>query len=66
MAAEQFAPGQAMEEGRVLLVAVQVVHLEMRANGQRVHREDFGAPINLRKAWFGGHKIVGYISCIVK
>src|SRR5439155_18300795 len=56
MAAEQFALGQAVEERRVLFVAVQVVHLEMCPDRQRIHREHFGAALDFRKARFGGHR----------
>src|SRR5437867_4648587 len=56
MAAEQFAQGQAVEERRVLLVAMNVVHLEMCPDGQRIHREHFGAALDFGKARFSGHR----------
>ena len=45
--AHQFALGQPMEKRRVLLVTVNVIDLEMGANGERVHRKDFGAALDL-------------------
>src|SRR5207247_466295 len=57
MAAEQFPFGQPMTKRRVLLVAMDVVHLEVRADSQRIHREHFGAALDFRKARIAGHGI---------
>src|SRR6266704_1445535 len=54
---EQFAFLQRVEEGRVLLVAVDVIHLEVRADGEWINSEHFRAAINLRKFWILRHNI---------
>src|SRR5713226_8327428 len=45
----QLVLGQAMEKWRVLLVAMNVVHLEVHPNSQRIHPEHFGSMFDFRK-----------------
>src|SRR5262245_41288357 len=56
MAAEQLAFLQAVEKRRVLFVAVDVIHLEMRADGERINRKHLGAAFDFRQFGLGRHR----------
>src|SRR5258708_7407714 len=49
MAAQQFAFRQPVKKRGVLLVTVDVIHLEMGADSERIDGEDFGAAFDFGK-----------------